>query len=215
MKKTKVVRFAPSREGTLLASTWRLWVQGDGCYLAGRDTASIGKISFHRNFNWQYRVGSALHRLAPPLKRSDGWSHGVQLAFFVDDDVIRPFGVTDAPHLRFEIPCGHKGLVNILFSPRGIGATARIPGDFGGTVLGQLPLRSGSAVVATATIAERTAQENAFVHETREKLRINLTEPPAPGEFFAEATWFNSNREAGNIVAVIPVGLDSVVVDRP
>ncbi len=63
MKKNKTLRFAPGQDGVPRADIWRLWVQGDECYLATRNTANLGKISLHHNFNWQYRVGDTTQRL--------------------------------------------------------------------------------------------------------------------------------------------------------
>jgi hypothetical protein len=87
---TRALRFAPTRDGAQRANTWRTWVQGNECYLAMRDGITLFKVSLHRNFRWQLSGGTMVHRLARLIPRSDGWVLALQLAFLIDDDVLRP-----------------------------------------------------------------------------------------------------------------------------
>jgi hypothetical protein len=209
---TRVLRFAPIRDLVQRANTWRIWVQGNECYLAMRDGTRLFKVSLHRHFRWQLSGSTMVHRLARPISRSDGWVLALQLAFLIDDDVLRPVTKTDASYLILDVPVGCKYLVNVLFPP-GAGKNAEpIPKDFGGNVLGRLPLRNGRSVLVTGFARKRSSQDMAIVKDVRDNLRVTLTAAPIAGNFYAEALVLETSSSTGNVIAIVPLGLDSTVV---
>lgn len=221
--KSKVLRLAPVRNGKQVASTWRIWTQGDECYLAMRHAVQSAKISLHRNHNWQLRIGHAVYRLVPSSGLPDNWVLPIQLAFFVDSDAFHPLQGKCGQSTAIDIPDGDKLIVNVLFAPASGSDDLDLPPQFWrNKVLGQLPLTSGRRVVVTAALFERTMQDDMDVKRIRANLKIKASKPrhSPRGAIYAEAMELSRNVTTrggasgliANVAYIVPVGEDSLVV---
>jgi hypothetical protein len=52
----------------------------------------------------------------------------------------------------------------------------------------------------------------AIVKDVRDNLRVTLTAAPIAGNFYAEALVLETSSSTGNVIAIVPLGLDSTVV---
>jgi hypothetical protein len=171
--------------------------------------AKLGKVSFHSDGNWQFRAGTVVQRLAPPLPLSNGWQLALELVFLVDPDVMLPLGDREDAVLLLETPAGHKLLVDLLLSKGSSSVPAPLPPEIGGAVLKTYRLRNGAYLVATTRTVAQTAADQGFITDVRAKLRVNFAGDPPSSGVYAEATWQTFNSE-GNLIGVIPVGYDSL-----
>ena len=209
MQKEKALRVAPSRDGIQVANAWRFWAQGDEFYAAARDMAKLGKISFHSRFNWQFRAGSFVNRLAPPLPLSNNWLHALEIVFLIGSNVLLPLAQREEKVTLIETPEGYKLLVDLLLS-RGSRVPPSLPAETAGSVLATHRLRSGAQLVATTRTLVFTETDQAIIADTRAKLRVNFTEDPPTSGVYVEATWQTFSPKTGNVIGVIPVGCDSL-----
>jgi hypothetical protein len=200
-----VVRVAPSRKGVQLASTWRIWTQGDEFYAAARHAAQIVKISFHRNFNWQIRAGGGVVRLAPPMNLSDNWMHVIEVSFLIDKNVLYPLEKKEPKVALIETPENEKLLVNIMLSSSSRRRVIQPPIEIGGDLLGHARLRSGKTLIMTKRVQALSDVDLGLMAEIQAKLRVNFTSVPNPQEVYVEANWSNFSPKTGNVVAIIPV----------
>jgi len=215
MQREHALRVAPSRGGRQIASAWRFWAQGDEFYAASRDAAALGKISFHKNFKWQYRLGTTTTRLAVPLRLSLGWLHAVQISFLVEADVLLPLKRADAKVRLIEVPEGSKLVLNVLVSSETRRPVLKPPAEIGGTVLDSDRLRGGASLIVTGRGLKMDANDRSIVADVRDKLRINFTGRPNANEVFAEAAWHEFDARTGNAIAIIPVGFETIQVAHP
>ena len=210
MKKNRVIRVAPARDGKQIASAWRFWVQGNEFYAAPRDVATLGKISFHSNFNWQYRLGKAVFRLARPLRLSENFLHAIQLSFLVEAGVLLPLNQAETKVGLIEVPAGFKLVLNLLISPHSQTPGLTPPVEIGGTVLVSHRLRGGSSLITTSRILEMDANDLSIIKDIQEKIRINFTSLPNKKQVFAEAAWNQFDERTGNAMVIVPVNYGTI-----
>lgn len=190
-------------------STWRLWVQGSEFYLGTRRFVSLGKISFHRNFNWQYRLGSSVTKLGPPLQLSNGWLLALQLAFLFDEDTPHLLnGEPEGPTL-IETPLHHKCLISFVVRSADRSAKIRSQSTVDGAVIKTLHLRDGSTILAIADVRPREEQDEIIVQDMKEKLRVKMTSEPPADSFHVEVSDHRFGPR-GNVIAVIGLGPEVV-----
>ena len=205
MSERNTIRICPTRERVQRASAWRIWVQGNEAYISSRDMVTMGKISLHRNGHWLYRVGTSVRTLAPGLTYSGGWHHALQLTFLVDERAILPVRQMEARATLVEVPLGSKLVLNMLFSSKEIGAGTAPPYELGGALAWHRRLRSGAGFAVIQRILPQDRYDAQIFTDVRDKLRINLTKLPIPGDIFAEAIWQNFDSVTGNAIVIVPV----------
>ena len=211
MPEDKQVRVAPVRGGVQIASTWRIWTQGNEFYAATRSAATISKISFHNNFNWQWRAGRDVQRLARPTLAAPGWFEAVRIAFLVDTDVLVPKGQEDSRTRLIETPADHKLSLIIWVSERSAIAFPRTIA--GGHPLLKATLRDGRRLFVAANSLPFKQIDRELIADFRAKLRIEYSERPSEEDVYGEAVYSDCSPVTGNKIAIIPVGYDSVQQD--
>ena len=213
MNKGHALGVAPSRDGKQIALAWRFWAQGDEFYAASRDAIKLGKISFHKNFNWQYRLGDALFPLARPLRLSDDWLHAVQLSFLVKAGVLLPLSQGDTRVSLVDVPVGAKLVLNLLVSLHTRKPMLTPPAQIGGAVILSHRLRGGTSLIMTYRILEMDTNDLSVIDDIQAKLRINFTSLPDSSEVFAEAVWHQFDARTGNTIVVVPVRYEAIQGD--
>ena len=208
MPEDKQIRVAPVRGGVQIASTWRIWTQGNEFYAATRSVATISKISFHNNFNWQWRSGREVQRLARPILAAPGWFEAARIAFLVDPDVLVPKDQEDSRTRLIETPGGHKLSVIIWVSERSAIPFPRTTA--GGQPLLKATLRDGRRLFVAANSLPFKEVDRELIAEFRAKLRIEYSERPSEDATYGEAWYSDCSPVTGNKIAIIPVGYDSV-----
>lgn len=208
MGEVKQVRVAPARNGIQIANTWRIWTQGNEFYAATRSATAISKISFHNNFNWQWRSGTGVQRLARPIPAAPGWFEAARVVFLVDSGVLVPIGQADSRTYLVETPLGHKLSVIICVSER-----PSVP--FASAVAGSHPvlkatLRDGRRLFVVACSFPFTDADRELMAKFREGLRINYFVRPSEESTYAEGWYSDCSPATGNKIAIIPLGYDSL-----
>jgi hypothetical protein len=211
--KDKVFRVAPSRSGVQIANAWRIWAQGSEFYAAARDVIRLGKISFHSNFYWRYEVGDLALRLAEPLKLTSRWLHALELVFLIDTGVLLPLTQCEAGSSLVETPEGAKLVLNLLLSSDAKGPRLSPPPEIGGHPIHSYRLRSGATLLVVARVMPLDNSNQALIAETRAKLRVNVKDNVPSANVYVEASWNEFSPRTGNVLAVIPVGTDSLAVE--
>lgn len=212
MASSKVVRIAPSRGGRPVASAWRVWFQGDEFYAAARDVARHGKISFHKDFKWQYRLGALVQPLAAPTPLSERWLHALEIAFLVDEDAYLPPEQAERGVILVETPADHKCLVNILRHRDHHQRFVDPPAEVRGIVLHHFRLRAGHSIIVTGRTRPMDSDDRAVIAKVRSDLRFNVERS---GDIvYAEGMWQQFDARSGNAIAIVPVGPDSVSILR-
>ncbi|RIK45776.1 MAG: hypothetical protein DCC58_05405 [Chloroflexi bacterium] len=201
------------RNGVQIAGAWRIWTQGDEFYAAGRDAVRLGKISFHRNNNWQLRLGTMMQRLAPGLLLSGSWRHALELIFLVSDDVLLPKAQREEKVVAVETPLQHKLLIDLLLTDSA-DRRSLMPVEVQGSVLREVILRSGKTLLVLGRVLPFTSEDFAAVADMRSKLRVSFRERiPERHEAYVEATLTSFAPGRGNVLQIIPVGPEALAVD--
>lgn len=213
MADRNILRIAPSRGGVQIANAWRFWSQGDEFYAAARNTAALGKISFHRNGNWQHRAATGMSRLSPGLRLSAGWLHVLELVYLIGADTLLPLDQREEAVILVDTPSFHKLLLDLLLSDSSRQSHSGPPPEMRGTVLKTLRLRSGKILLVIGRVMPFTSEDQAAIADMRAKLRINFSASPNANEVYAEASLHSFQQGAGNIVQVIPIGSESLAVE--
>jgi len=171
--------------------------------------AKLGKVSFHPGLNWQFRVGTAVQRLAPPLSLADGWMHALELRFLITPNCFLPIEDRERDVPFAEIAEGENLIVNILWAPDGQ-AAGDIPAMMGGQAIWRHRLSGGESVAVTSRAMPMSESDTTLADEVISKLRVNFRKPPVLSDTFIEAEWMSFHPQNGNVVVIIPV--DSRVV---
>jgi hypothetical protein len=212
MRKENALRIAPARDGAQVASAWRFWAQGDEFYAAARDTARLGKVSFHSRFNWQFRAGTLINRLAPPLSLSNNWLHALEIVFLVDHHTLLPLAQREEKVALVETPQGHKLRVDLLLS-KDSRVPPSLPREVVGTVQASHRLRNGAQLRAVTRTLALTDPDRAIIAETRANLRVNFAQDPPDSGVYVEARWQTFSAKSGNAIGIVPVGDDCLARD--
>jgi hypothetical protein len=85
------------------------------------------------------------------------------------------------------------------------------PPEIGGQLLGVQRLRSGAMLIATNRIIPISDSDRALIAEVRSKLEVHLEKQPA-SNLYIEANWCEFSPQAGNVIAIIPTGYETVSV---
>jgi len=208
----KALRFAPSRDGVQVASSWRIFAQGGDFYAAARNVAVFGKISFHPGPNWQLRVGTLLKRLEPPISLENGWTHALELRFVVEGNCYVPIEKREQQVALVNTPVGHNLVFNILWAPDDRVASS-IPLSFGGTAVWRHVLRGGDAVAVTARTTPRTVADAELLRDVKSQLRVQYQQAPNPEHTFIEAEWHSFHAVNGNVIVIMPMDPTVVAVN--
>jgi hypothetical protein len=213
MANRNVIRIAPVRDGAQIANAWRFWSQGDEFYAAARDAVNFGKISFHRNGNWQLRTGTVMQRLAPGLKLTGGWIHALELVYLVGDGVLLPKSQCEENVMKVDVPGLSKLLIDLIISGSSR-QPSHIPAEMRGTTLKVLGLRSGQTLMIIGRVMPFNKQDMLAIADMRAKLKVSYaTNLPAEDDAYIEASMHSFRPGQGNIIQVIPVGTETFVVD--
>jgi hypothetical protein len=86
------------------------------------------------------------------------------------------------------------------------------PPEIGGQLLGVQRLRSGATLIATYRIMPISDSDRGLIADVRSKLRVHLDSPPT-GDLFIEATWCEFSPTTGNMIAIIPTGIETISVN--
>ena len=207
-----VVRVAPQRNGQQAANAWRIWTQGDEFYAAPRNTIQLGKVSFHRGLNWQYRVGSSTIRLARPLELSGAWLHILEISFLLDQNILMPLDQREDSVTLIETPSDYKLLVNLMLFSNVKLPNLRPPPEIGGHLLGFQRLRSGATLIATYRIMQISDPDRALIADVRSKLRVHVDKQPT-GKFYIEANWNEFSPQTGNVIAITSTGNEAIAAE--
>lgn len=215
MSEDKILRVAPVRDGAAIAYAWRFWSQGDEFYAAARDLVNIGKISFHRNGNWQLRAGKAMTRLAPGIKLPGGWTHALELVFLVGKGVLIPRSQQEEHVTQIETTAAQKLLIDLLICEPSR-QPAPLPIGIRGTLLKALALRNGCVVHVVSRVMPLNESDNFAIADMRSKLRVNFDQRlPISNEMYAEASSISFNQNGGNVIQIIPVGSETFSLNKP
>ncbi len=210
MGKKKTLRFAPSRNGIQISRTWRIWVQGNEFYAACRDSVNQAKISFHSGFNWQFRFGHGVSRLAHPLVLSGGWLHCLELSFLVDSNVLLPINQRGDKVDLINTPPNNKLLINLLLWPESHSFPRQLPPETVGAVIQEYKLRDGAILRVIARIMPINNFDRNLTLETRQGLKANYSKAPTAEETYVEANWQQFSAQTGNVIVIIPVGIEVI-----
>lgn len=208
-----VVRIAPQRNAQQVTNAWRIFTQGNEFYAAPRNSAQIGKVSFHKNLNWQYRLGTVSHRLARPIALTEGWLHALEISFLIDQHVFLPLEQRENKVTLIETPANYKLLVNLLLSQGVRRVSLKPPPEIIGSILGFQRLRSGATLLITSRILPISDADRALISEVRHKLNVNFTKHPSEGVYI-EMSWMSFDPKAGNVIAIIPTGYETISIQR-
>ena len=216
MSERNTFRLAPSRDGIQLANALRIWSQGEEFYVASRHNVNIGKISFHRNGNWQHRLGNGVHRLAQPLQLSGGWLHALEIVHLIGEGVLLPLNQRESAVTLIETPPMHKFLLNIIYSKSVQATNLRLPVEmYGGAVLKNMRLRSGKTLIVIGRIMPFTPEDQMAITDMREKVRVNFDKLPTANDVYIEALHHHYHYVTGNVIHIHPLGQDSFGVTEP
>jgi hypothetical protein len=213
MAERTVLRVAPQRDNQQATNAWRIFTQGDEFYAAPRNMIQHGKVSFHRNFNWQYRVGSAAVRLVEPIRLSQGWLLALEIAFLIDQHVLLPLEQRESNVKLVETASGYKLLVRLLLSSDVKRQNLRPPSDIGGSLLADQRLRSGATLLVTSRVMPLSDQDRALIGDVRHKLKVNFSAWPT-GEVYIEEILAFFKPSKGNVIVIIPTGLETIGIEK-
>lgn len=208
------VRIAPSHNGIPLAGSWIFFSQNDEFYASARDITKLGKISFHSSMSWQYRFGTQLHKLVPPIPYSEGWLHCFELVFLIGEDVLLPRVQVEKKVKYFETPPGNKLVIDLFISSRPPYKSINYPKDAPIEAIGSLKLSDKRKIKIYGRIIPFVDQDLILLNDMREKLRVTYKENPKPEETYVEANWYHSHPNEGNLLVIIPIGLDSIIAEK-
>jgi hypothetical protein len=205
----------PLRDGLFAAKLWRIWSQGDEFYAGQRDGLSRAKVSFHRNGKWHYDIGQHRQDLCPAASlTTPGWSLALQLKF-----LLRDAPMPSPPLTRFkrstnvvgiETTRGSKLLVNLLCAPEGTSLHDYIPAGFDGIRMLAMRLRSMGVVIVTANLAPLEPAEKHRI-ATSDAAQVTTTQPISRADGTNAELMEVYSRSTGNVIAIVPLGLESFV----
>jgi hypothetical protein len=208
MSSRKAYRIAPSRDGHRVASAWRFWRSGDEFYAAVRNAAHLTKVSFHRNGNWQLRMGAATKRLMATRHYLPGWLHVVSIQWFLYPGSLRPLTSGSEDVELVEVPEDHKLAVNIILSTTKAGSDPPLPRE-GGRFVWREHLRDSRLVVVhavTLPLAEQDHEARARI--LREAPPLTYETKPDPADVYAEISIYTTRPESGNVIGIAPLPPD-------
>jgi hypothetical protein len=188
-----------------LALPWWFTHQGNEFYLASKLGLSVSKISFHRDGNWQMRTGNQVIRFAPTRIVSGNWLHAASVRWYLSAGAFRPPGKAANKVRLLEVPENADLVAAIFVSVDD--SNPPIPMVSGGNILVRDHLRDGRSVVIESFAVEADQQ---FASRVRNITAISLSGSEVPGDFYAETHEIYSDPEQGNILAVVPLGVDSL-----
>jgi hypothetical protein len=219
-KRANSIRIAPQRDGKQVANLWRIWAQGDELYLATRNTGKEMKVSLHSSGRWAMEGWNYKFDFGPPTQLSvAGWVHAIRLNFLVGNNPAEPINAhpikKSKPAILVETPVGHRLLLDVLLGPSGTTAESHLPAEMNGQRLLNLILRNGSQIVVVARVGPMLPPELIRLTEVRKDLRTQMSYMPKPGKAHGEYIELLSNvNGSGNVILIIPLGMDTFVVDE-
>jgi len=104
-----------------------------------------------------------------------------------------------------EVPQGSKLVLDMLFPRKELGPSTAPPVELGGAIAWHRRLRSGAGFAVIQRVLPRDRNDAQIFSDVRDKLRINMTRAPSPGDVFAEAIWQRFDPVTGNALVVVPV----------
>ncbi len=166
------------------------------------------KISFHSGGNWQIRNGPSTIRFTPTKLYSREWLQAVSLQWFLSSETFHPRPKGPESVQLIEVPEDKKLVVTLLVSLGNSNPDAPAAGD--GKLLWQERLKDGRTILIQQTAVSETEADRAFALRVRQNTTITITNPAIADDFYAEATEIYSDKVSGNVLAMVPLGLDSL-----
>jgi hypothetical protein len=208
MSISKIFRAAPSRLDRRAASIWRFWHQGDEFYAAARDSTHAAKISFHRNGNWQARVGPASQRFTSSRLITPDWLHALSVHWILLPDAFLPKSSGHENCTLVEVPNDCNLILNLVVSTTGSAlAQPRVPPVQ--SFVWYQRLRSGRILAIDLLTELQTDHDREIASWLRREGTFTVDKLPGPDAFYAELAWL-ATRAEGNTVVIVPVGPDSL-----
>ena len=215
LNRKQAIRIAPTVNGKLLASPWRIWAQGNEFYAAGMDSISHGKVSFHSGGRWVYTNGRRSRTLAKPIGMSDGWMLATQIQFMSAPAELPPALAGPIKAITVELPPRHKLVVSLFWHPEPRHRHLTPPREFSGSVLARHRLRSGYPLLVCAGIAQMSTIDLELAEDGYQKLRMTFlgSQDVAP-MLRAEITQPSFSANSGNVFAVMAAAVPVTYAPR-
>jgi hypothetical protein len=227
----KTLRFAVGSPSEYRSAVWRLWVQGNDVYLAGRTTVNVIKFSLHRSGIWRLawtdssglRAGNSSdrveHRWLRPSEFRPGWTQGPAL-IVPNVGTKKPFRHTlnegSGPIAWYPAPRpGNKHHFTILFAdpaaPHESWHTVLRPGD---RSVGVLDQRNGTKVVLAQREVPMVEKESSYIYEFAGDMRIRYPHS-IPEEVEGSVFTAGTDDDGHPYVLDIPMGWENVHLAAP
>lgn len=214
MPKGKHFIVAPTRAGVQLASAWRFFTQGDEFYAASENTVQVGKASFHRNFNWQYQIGTQMKRLV--TNKNDGrWRHALLVQFQPSDDAACPVSDKHPKLIEIESPPQHKLMLNLYVSIERADPSRLESATVAGEVIAYIQLKSGRVVALLKKVEPFNEADHNRISEVKSLVRATVEAPLVIENSYVEWAVLHASEEHGNSVVVTPLMRSNFLLVQP
>jgi hypothetical protein len=197
-------RFAPFWDGRILASFWRIWVNGDDIYVANRNAVNTAKASLHKSGQWTFNAGPMrLQFGAATALPGSRWNFALKLSYMIDANArplreaakIKP----SKPVTLLLTPPGSMLVAVVLVGDVGANPAAPVPIEFPGEVILRTTMRNGKPVIVVAAVIPMPAQDLKYMLEKRQQ---SGKWPRPTGPDAVEMCVVHSNP---NVIAIIPL----------